>query len=54
MKANDLFFVNSTVLKAPMGGNVAAFTDQAAAENFAGTNQGTLLSWEAVEKNLLK
>ena len=54
VKANDLFFVNSTVLKAPMGGNVAAFTDQAAAENFADTNQGTLLSWEAVEKNLLK
>ncbi len=54
IKASDLFFVNSTVLKAPMGGNVAAFTKQAAAENFAGANQGTLLSWQSVEKNLLK
>jgi len=54
VKANELFFVNAAVLKAPMGGNMAAFTKKTAAETFSNTNQGQILNWEAVEKTVLK
>lgn len=54
VKATKLFFVKSEELKAPMGGNIAAFVDKAEADAFAKNNQGKSLSWEEVEKEMSK
>ena len=52
-KANEMSFVKSAEIKAPMGGNVAAFVDKADADEFVKSNQGTGLSWKEVEKEHL-
>jgi len=49
VKTNELFFVKSEELKAPMGGHVAAFIDKAALDEFAKNNKGQILSWQQVE-----
>lgn len=51
-KANEMFFVKSSELKAPMGGNVAAFVEKTDADEFVKNNQGTALLWEEVKREM--
>lgn len=46
--AHQLFFVESNVIKAPMGGEVAAFKNQAVAKDFADLNNGKQLVWQQI------
>lgn len=48
VKANDMFFVESKEINAPMGGHIAAFGDKVAAGEFAKNNNGQVLSWQQV------
>ncbi|MES2647480.1 MAG: nitrous oxide reductase accessory protein NosL [Bacteroidota bacterium] len=54
LPANDLFYINAAAIKAPMGGNLAAFSNQIEAANFSRDNQGKLLSWTDVKNTLIK
>lgn len=53
-KADEMFFVKAAEIKAPMGGSVAAFADEADADAFEKNNQGTALSWQEVEREMKK
>jgi copper chaperone NosL len=54
LPAEDLSFVNAASVKAPMGGNIAAFADKVAATKFSNINQGKLVSWTEVKTTLSK
>jgi len=54
VKAENLFFVESKAINAPMGGHIAAFTNKAAADEFAKNNNGQVLSWQQVEQTALQ
>jgi copper chaperone NosL len=45
-KASELVFVKSEALKAPMGGDIAAFADKADAEEFLKNNKGEIVDWK--------
>lgn len=47
--AHQLFFVESNVIKAPMGGEVAAFKNEAVAKDFANLNNGKQLLWHQIK-----
>jgi len=49
VKADELFFVESEEINAPMGGHVAAFTEKVSAGNVAKKSNGKTLSWKEVE-----
>ncbi len=53
-KAVDLFYIKSDALKTPMNGKVAAFTNEAAANEFATNNGGRRLSWQQIEKEMIR
>lgn len=50
LPAQQLYFVESNTVNAPMGGRVAAFENQAAAQQFSAANNGTELTWLQIEK----
>lgn len=45
--ATTAWYVDSAEIMAPMGSGLAAFANQAAAEAFAATNDGTVRDWQA-------
>jgi copper chaperone NosL len=52
IKAEQGFFYEDTGLKSPMGGNVAAFANKQAAENYANSKDGRIIGWDEVYKKL--
>ncbi|HSC54892.1 MAG TPA: nitrous oxide reductase accessory protein NosL [Phnomibacter sp.] len=48
--ATQAFFVTSEIIKSPMGGNTAAFSNKENAEAFATKNNTTVLAWGEIEK----
>lgn len=53
INANKLLLVKSDVLKAPMGGHIAAFVDRSSAEEFLKSNAGIVLSWQQLDEEVL-
>ncbi len=54
VKATDMFFVRAQDLKSPMGGNVAAITNKASAEELLRNHPGRILLWSEVENEMKK
>ncbi|MGZ8558880.1 MAG: nitrous oxide reductase accessory protein NosL [Chitinophagaceae bacterium] len=54
MKAEDLMYLQSEKIKSPMGGNVAAFKEQASLKKLMNENQGKQLTWNEVQAEMKK
>lgn len=49
-EAHSLFYVKSSELRSPMGGNIAAFTDKQSADEYASKLTGHNIDWETIIK----
>jgi len=46
--AHQLFYIKSSEIRSPMGGNIAAFTDKQSAEEYADKFTGQNIEWETI------
>jgi len=47
-EAHQLFYIKSSEIRSPMGGNIAAFTDKQSAEEYADKFTGQNIEWETI------